>query len=247
MPMVSCAFVELDMSCVLQQLRRQLRSKEIWGVGADRYRNPDEDVPSDFNQKRSDYYHALGLPLDVDDFISRLQQDMKKALRQFHDGLSTNDYVSITRSGRIRVKKLSKQEEPTNLVYLRNHIKQEWWLINLLDVLKEVDLQVQFTQHFNSLTGQKRLTDMDLQKRLLLCLYGLGTNTGLSRVSVGNHGINESQLRYVRRRFISREGLRAAITHVVNATLAIKNPAIWGETATWSASDFRKAGRYCHQ
>jgi len=31
--------------CVLQVLRGRLRCKEIWVVGANRYRNPDEDLP----------------------------------------------------------------------------------------------------------------------------------------------------------------------------------------------------------
>ena len=47
---------------VLQALRDQLRCKEIWVVGADRYRNPDEDVPQDFEVQRPTYYAALKLP-----------------------------------------------------------------------------------------------------------------------------------------------------------------------------------------
>ncbi|MCP3877260.1 MAG: hypothetical protein GY701_02530 [Sulfitobacter sp.] len=31
-------------------------------VGADRYRNPDEDLPVDFDQRREDYYGKLNLP-----------------------------------------------------------------------------------------------------------------------------------------------------------------------------------------
>jgi Domain of unknown function (DUF4158) len=48
--------------CVLQALRDQLRCKEIWVVGADRYRNPDDDVPQDFAVQRLTYYAALKLP-----------------------------------------------------------------------------------------------------------------------------------------------------------------------------------------
>jgi hypothetical protein len=40
-----------------------------------------------------------------------------------------------------------------------------------------------------------------LQKRLLLCLYGLGTNTGLKRVSSGAGAESYPDLVYVRRRF----------------------------------------------
>jgi len=35
-----------------QALRDQLRCKEIWVLGADRWRNPDEDLPQDFEQRR---------------------------------------------------------------------------------------------------------------------------------------------------------------------------------------------------
>ena len=41
---------------VLETLREQLRCKEIWVVGANRYRNPDEDLPADFEANRDEYY-----------------------------------------------------------------------------------------------------------------------------------------------------------------------------------------------
>jgi hypothetical protein len=41
---------------VLQTVRDKLRCKEIWVDGAKRYRNPDEDLPQDFEAKRATYY-----------------------------------------------------------------------------------------------------------------------------------------------------------------------------------------------
>src|SRR5262245_57650843 len=38
--------------CVLPALRERLRCKESWVVGADQYRNPDDDVPTDFVVQR---------------------------------------------------------------------------------------------------------------------------------------------------------------------------------------------------
>jgi hypothetical protein len=49
--------------CVLEALRNRLRCKEIWVVGANRYRNPDEDLPTDFEAQRTSYYQALDLLL----------------------------------------------------------------------------------------------------------------------------------------------------------------------------------------
>ena len=48
--------------CALQALRERLRCKEVWIRGANRYRNPDEDLPADFDEKRDAYYTALQLP-----------------------------------------------------------------------------------------------------------------------------------------------------------------------------------------
>src|SRR5207237_8580640 len=45
---------------VLRELRERLRCKEIWVVGADRYRNPDDDLPQDFDVKRRSYYDDPG-------------------------------------------------------------------------------------------------------------------------------------------------------------------------------------------
>jgi hypothetical protein len=48
--------------CVLHVLHDQLRCKEIWVVGADRSRNPDDDVPSDFAVQRPAYDAARSSP-----------------------------------------------------------------------------------------------------------------------------------------------------------------------------------------
>jgi hypothetical protein len=37
--------------CALEALRDKLRCKEVWVVGANRYRNPDDDVPADFEEQ----------------------------------------------------------------------------------------------------------------------------------------------------------------------------------------------------
>lgn len=68
------------------ELREQLRCKEIWVVGADRYRNPDEDVPADFESRRAVYYAALGLPRDADVFVDRLRTEMQDALHTLNAG-----------------------------------------------------------------------------------------------------------------------------------------------------------------
>ncbi len=78
---------------VLQALRDGLRCKEIWVVGANRYRNPEEDLPTDFEQQREVYYQALQQPEDVEAFISNLQQQMTDGLAQLDRGIPKNKPV----------------------------------------------------------------------------------------------------------------------------------------------------------
>ena len=54
-------------------------------------------------------------------------------------------------------------------------------MTGLLDMLKETALRTGFTDVFRSATAWENLDPITLQHRLLLCLYGLGTNTGIKR------------------------------------------------------------------
>ncbi len=61
-------------------------------------------------------------------------------------------------------------------------------MVSLLDILKEADLRINFTRHFKSVGARESLSRPVIQKRLILSLYSLGTNTGLKRVVAGDHG-----------------------------------------------------------
>ena len=65
---------------------------------------------------------------------------------------------------------------------LKAEINRLWPMTGLLDVLKETDLRVGFTQHFTGTSMRSALDPETLQRRLRLCLFGLGTNAGLKRV-----------------------------------------------------------------
>jgi hypothetical protein len=65
--------------CTLQALREKVRVREIWIEGANRYRDPDNDLPTDFTQKRATYYEALHQPTEADVFIEKLKEEMRKA------------------------------------------------------------------------------------------------------------------------------------------------------------------------
>src|SRR4029077_15445800 len=113
---------------VLEALREQLRCKEIWVVGANRYRNPDEDLPADFEANRDEYYKALDLPLDADRFISQVQDEMREALDTLNRGLKKNPDVRIGPKGGgwITLTPLDKQPDPPNLKAFKAELNATW-------------------------------------------------------------------------------------------------------------------------
>ena len=226
---------------VLQALRDQLRCKELWVVGADRYRNPDEDVPQDFAVRRPTYYAALNLPTQAEAFIQHVQQEMRDELAALDRTLSRNADVEILpkAKGWIKLSPLAPQPEPPNLLALKMEITKRLPMTSLLDVLKETDLRVDFTRFFRSPTPWENLDRATLQYRLLLALYGLGTGAGLKRVAVGNQGLAYKDLLYIRRRFITPEAVRQSIAAVVNRLFEARLPQFWGEDITACASDSR--------
>ena len=228
--------------CVLQALRDQLRCKEIWVEGAYRYRNPEADLPADFEVHRGAYYQALNQPLDVDMFIDTLRTEMTQQLDGLDRELPTNPSVQLLARNRgwIKLSPLKPQPVPSQLRYLRAEVGRLWQITNLLDVFKETDFQVGFTDEFRSIASRVILDPATRQKRLLLCLYGLGTNTGLKGVSMGDHGESYESLQYMRERFIQKESLQNAIARVANATLEVRHPHIWGESTMAVASDAHK-------
>ncbi len=234
--------------CVLTTLREKVRCKEIWVVGANRFRNPDEDLPHDFATRRDEYYATLKHPTEATVFVAQVRRTLETALTALNTTLPTNIHVKLRigkkGKGRISLTPLDEPPEPPNLSKLTAALVQYWPMTNLLDILKETELRVHFTEAFHTVGTREVMSHDTVQHRLLLCLHGLGTNAGLKRMCSGSTEHRYTDLLYVRRRYISKEHLRAAIAKVCNAIFAVRQPTLWGEGTTACASDSKQFGAW---
>ena len=115
-------------------------------------------------------------------------------------------------------------------------------MTHLIDMLKETALSTGFLDTFVS-SGERVVLPQDvLQKRLLHCLYGLGTNAGLLRISAAVQGTSYKELLGVRHKFIDSSSLREANRIVANETLKLRLPEIWGEPGTACGADSKQFG-----
>jgi hypothetical protein len=111
------------------------------------------------------------------------------------------------------------QAEPQKLARLKAEIAAEYPMTSLLDMLKEADLRLGFTEAFGTSTLYETMDRRSLKTRLLLCLHGMGTNTGLKRMNVAHSGISYRDLLYTRNRFINPDRLRFAFCRLLGFEL----------------------------
>ena len=277
--------------CALRAVREAVRTKEVWIPGARRYRNPDEDAPSDFNARREEYCAALNQPLAAQEFVARVRTELEARLAAFNTFMgrtlpprsgrsgariattSTSPTSARARDGRrdkrdapanwsthtskdgkvrilaarggwISLTPFAALPEPLCLPRLKAEVAVRWPMTGLLDILKETALRTGFTDVFSSLATREVLERQTLQKRLLLCLYALGTNAGLKRLAGADAASTYADLRHVRRRYLTKEQVRAAIAEVANAIFRVRQVELWGEGTSACASDSKKFGAW---
>jgi TnpA family transposase len=109
-----------------------------------------------------------------------------------------------------------------------------------MDVLKETDLRLEFSKKLRSVLSSERIKKEDLTIRKLLCIYGLGTNMGMSRMASGEFYDLESSLQYVKLNYIASDGIRDAIQEVANAVILMRDEKVLGSGLTGCACDSTK-------
>ncbi len=222
-----------------QALREALRCKEIWVVGADRWRDPDQDLPADYAQHRVEHYRTLGKPLDPAEFVDGLREQMRGELNALNDALPDLGWLSIAerRSGAIKLTPLGAQPEPRNLRRVKAEVLRRWGTVPLVDMLKETVLRTGCLDAVTSVATGGSIRPDVLAERLLLAIYAYGTNTGVRAVSCGGHGHSEDDIRYVRRRYLTVEAARSIAVQIADATFAARHQGLWGAGSTAVASD----------
>jgi TnpA family transposase len=231
----------------LEALCDQLRCKGIWVPGAAEFRNPDEDLQPDFAERRREHYATLAKPLDPTEFIDQVRAEHEAELAALHEALPGLDFLQIAprgKDGAIRLSPLDAVAEPRNLGLLKRAIVQRWGMVPLVDALKEAVLRSKCRATIAAMTGRDDVADVFLQK-LLLCLHGYGTNTGIRAVAAaGAHGHREHELYYLVRRYLTSELVRALAVDIANATLAVRQRALWGGGSSAVASDSTHFGAW---
>ena len=225
---------------VFQTLRDKLRCKEIWVHGAHKWRNPDDDLPKDYEEKRAENYAKLRKPLDSTRFTSELIEEMDFELSALNDALPDLPWLQIVerkKGGAILLTPLDPAAEPRNLRKLKAAVRLRWGVVPLLDMFTETALRTGCLDALIPAGTRMGMDSGEFFERMLLVIYAYGTGAGIRSVASGDHPYSEEDLRYSRRRFLSVAGARQVAKVIANATFAARQSWLWGEGTTAVASD----------
>lgn len=203
----------------------------------------DQSPRTSIDLRRDEYYKALDQPRATEAFVGKIRARMEASLAAVDDDLLTKAQVTLVTSktgkARISLTPLDAQPEPSTIAALTAALVERWPMTNLLYILKETELRVHFTDTLRTVGARETLDGSVLRRRLLLCLYGLGTNAGLKRMCSSGGEVGYDDLQYVQRRYITKDQLRASIASVCNAIFRSRKPEFWGEGTAACASNFQ--------
>ena len=153
---------------MLVALRDAIRRREVFIDGARRWRDPDHDLPADFDATKRLHYESLRQPTDPAEFIAEVRQRMTVALSRF-DAAITGDNCGgvriVTRHGEpwITVPRMDALPEPVRLELIKAEVQRRWGTLDLLDVLKDSDFLCEPTNEFVSTASSHISTRSQLQ------------------------------------------------------------------------------------
>ena len=172
--------------CTFQALREQLRCKEIWVVGADRWRNPAQDLPMTSRTAASNTTRALRKPLDPTEFIDASARGDARRTGCLDAALPELDWLEIsrTRAGPDQADPAAAAAEPRNLRRLKSEVHPAVGC-GAADRHPQGDGAAhRLPRAVTSVADRGSLPEV-LAERLLLAIYGYGTNTGIRAVVAG--------------------------------------------------------------
>ena len=205
--------------CVLIALREALRRREIYVQGAGRWKDPDEDLPGDFEDNRDVHYSELASPWTPPSSPTGSASAWTTGADQAEQRPWPRTPAAASGSSPGRAARGSASPSSTscpsrqNLGAVKAEVQRRWGTIDLLDILKDTAFITDFNDCFASVASREVLDRATLRLRLLLVLFALGTNMGI-RQMVGHWRARRGRVRAAARSstFVTRENLRAAIT-----------------------------------
>jgi TnpA family transposase len=230
--------------CLLSELKRALRSGDIWIKGSRQFKNFDDYLMpvNHFKSVQNQGELPLAILLDQDDYLDQRLELLKNQLKIANRLALLEELpeASITDSG-LRITPLDKAvpDEAKELISQASSMLPH---LKITELLQEVDEWVGFTDHFTHLKNGRKVKDKPL---LLTVILADGINLGLAKMAESCSGSTYAKLAWLQAWHIRDETYASALAAIVNAQKQHPLARLWGDGTTSSSDgqNFKTGGQ----
>jgi len=173
----------------------------------------------------ADYGEQLGFPTEGAAFVEHVRDWLAGKIEETDKGFPANTDVYF-KSDRLVIRK-AKPKDRKGAEKLRKLISQRMRPVNIIDVLVDTELWLQWTKHFKPVSGYEVKMENPVA-RYLATTFCYGCNIGPSQLAQSLSLFDRKQLARVNQRHISDTQLHYAVESVVNGYNRFALPKFWG-------------------
>ena len=216
--------------CVLEQLHRGLRRREVYAEGADRWGDPRARLLDGerWESAKPRMLKALDLPAEPDAHLEALSVTLDDAYHQVASELNSANGQAIVHDGRLRLERLGPAPEPRGLQQEREGMRRMMPRVDFPEVLLEIFARTGVVDCFTHISGAT--TRMD-EHEVSLCAVLLceAANFGLRPViDPAVRALTRGRLRHVDAAYKRPETMSAANARFIAVQAEIPIVEYWG-------------------
>lgn len=214
--------------CVFSHLLLGLKSGDLYIEGSWEYGDYGQQLISweQYQQMVSEYGKQLGLPTEPSAFVVHVQQWLGTTAQATDAGFPTNVDVDYQKD-RLVIRKPKAKIVPGGAT-LKALIAQRLTPVNLLDVLADTELWLNWTRFFKPKSGHDAKLD-NPAARYLASTFCYGCNLGPTQAARSLKGFDRKQVAYAHQRHIDPEKLQSANASIINTYNRFSLPKLWGD------------------
>ena len=213
--------------CVFSHILLGLKSGDLYIEGSSDFGDYLAQLISwdEMQAHLADYGEQLGFPTEGAAFVEHVRNWLAGKIEETDKGFPANTDVYF-KSDRLVIRK-AKPKDRKGAEKLRKLISQRMRPVNIIDVLVDTELWLQWTKHFKPVSGYEVKMENPVA-RYLATTFCYGCNIGPSQLAQSLSLFDRKQLARVNQRHISDTQLHYAVESVVNGYNRFALPKFWG-------------------
>ena len=221
--------------CVFSQVMWELKSGDLYVENSDAFADYRTQQISwtEYEASIDDFGQLVNLPVKPLAFVAHVKNWLLEITQKTDQSFPNNQSVRLEQ-GRPVITRPKKKVDSQKLAQIESLITERIKPVNLLDILTDTELWLNWTQFFRLLSGHDSKIE-DSVSRYLAATFCYGCNLGSSQTANSLSNFDRKQIAYVNQRHISLPFLEKAIYKVINAYNQFSLPKFWGSGKRVSA------------